>query len=160
MKTPFIIILALFISSNIFAQTPGIKISKATHIKTYSGASTAIIHTYQILFKKTIDSNLRIESITAIADGNSVAFSLSYHGGKNNNKNIEDNLIKASNKAALKIQFSKTEQGSTDRRGRPVENTSESIDLSEGVKILYSIEGKQYTIELKKFQELTPIKGQ
>ena len=160
MKSPFIIILALFISSNIFAQTPGIKISKATQRKTYSGASPAIIHTYQILLKKTIASDLKIESITAIADGNSVEFSLSYHGGKNNNKNLEDNLIKASNKAALKIQFSKTEQGSTDRRGRPVENTSESIDLSEGVKILYSIEGKEYTIELKKFQELTPIKGQ
>lgn len=160
MKSHILFFLAFIITSNIYAQTPGIKISKATQRKTYSGASPAIIHTYQILLKKTVASDLKIESITAIADGNPVAFALSYHGGKNNNKNLDDNLIKATNKAALKIQFSKTEQGSTDRRGRPVENSGESIDFSEGIKIGYSFEGKQYTIELKKFEELAPIKGQ
>lgn len=160
MKSFFAIVLSTVISINIMAQTPGIKISKATHRKTYSGASPIIIHNYQILLKKTIASDLKIESITAIADGNPVDFSLSYHGGKNNNKAIEENLIKASNKAALKIQFNKSEQGSTDRRGRPVENSFESIDLSEGVKIIYSFQEKEYSIELKKFEELAPIKGQ
>jgi hypothetical protein len=146
------------ISGVLYAQTPGIKISKATHRKTMSGASPAIIHTYQVLLKKTVATDLKIESIKAIADGNDVEFTLSYHGGKYNNKPLDENKINANNKAALKIQFSKTEMGATDRRGRPVENQTESIDLSEGIKISYSFEGKSYTVELKKFEELTPIK--
>lgn len=160
MKSPLIILLALFVSGSIYAQTPGIKISKATQRKTYSGASPAVIHAYQILFKKTIATDLKIESVTAIADANPIDFTVSYNGGKNNNKTIDDNIIKAENKATMKIQFSKTEQGTTDRRGRPVENTSQTIDLSEGIKLVYSFGGKQYTVELKKFEELTPIKAQ
>ncbi|MFN4234879.1 MAG: hypothetical protein ACK4IK_08745 [Bacteroidia bacterium] len=159
MKTFFAITLSTLISLNLLAQTPGLKISKATHRKTYSGASPLIIHQYQIILKKTIASDIKIESITAIADGNPIEFSIAYAGGKNNNKLIENNLIKAENKAALKIQFSQTEQGATDRRGRPTENNGESIDLSEGIKIVYTIEEKQYTVELKKFEELTPVKG-
>lgn len=148
------------ISLNVIAQTPGIKITKATHRKTYSGASPVIIHSYQILFKKTIATDLKIESVTAIADGSPIDFTLSFHGGKNNNQTIEDYVIKAENKASLKIQFSNTEQSGTDRRGRPVENSSANIDLSEGIKLIYSFGGKQYTVELKKFEELPPIKGQ
>lgn len=160
MKSKIIFFLAFTVSISLYAQTPGIKISKVTQRKTYSGASPAVIYAYQILFKKTIATDLKIESLTAIADGNPVDFTVSYNGGKNNNKTIDDNIIKAGNKATMKIQFSKTEQGTTDRRGRPVENTSQSIDLSEGVKLVYSFGGKQYTVELKKFEELAPIKGQ
>lgn len=159
MKIFLAIILSSFISLNLSAQTPGLKILKATHRKTYSGASPLIIHQYQIILKKTIAYELKIESITAIADGNPIEFTIAYAGGKNNNKTIENNLIKAENKAALKIQFSQTEQGATDRRGRPTENNGESINLSEGIKLVYSFQEKQYTIELKKFEELTPIKG-
>lgn len=159
MKIRFIFILTLLVVNNVLAQTQGIKILKATKQKTYSGASPAIIHTYQILIKKSIPSDLKIENIVAIADGNPIEFSLSYYGGKNKNMNLENNLIKASNKSALKIQFSKTEKGATDRRGRPVENTSDTIDLSEGVKIIYTFEGKEYALELKNFEELAPIKG-
>lgn len=160
MKYLLLSITAIIINLNVIAQTPGIKITKATHRKTYSGASPVIIHSYQILLKKTIATDLKIESITAIADGTPIDFTLSFHGGKNNNKTINDYVIKAENKATLKLQFSNTLQSDTDRRGRPNENSTASIDLSEGIKLIYSFGGNQYTIELKKFEELPPVKGQ
>jgi hypothetical protein len=152
-----LLIIVLFFAQLCSAQTPGIKISKATKQKTYVGAGPVIHHNYIIVLKKTTKSELSVDAITAIADGSVLDFVMV--ANKQSATAMDNKKIAASNKAAHKISFGYSEQSETDRRGRPQPENEDKIDLSKGVKISYTFDGKSYEVEIKNFTELSPIKG-
>jgi hypothetical protein len=148
-----LVLIHLNLVSSLVSQE--LKIENPNFKKSYQGAAPIVAIHYELCFKKKRNQELRIDSVKSVEDKKLLPFSLFKKA--TSYKEVASNKMTRDEKGIFRLSFNIISILSEERLPYTEDDRPIQYDMSKGISIYYTLNGKSATVVVNNFKELTSV---